>query len=65
MDEIKDGKLELLCGLAEEYATSKNMMSEIYIESMLSGLIKDLVKNIDVSKHVELLIRYHREWINQ
>lgn len=53
--------MEKLLDIAIEYAEAKNLIAEEYLDGMLTAMENN--QNIDFEKNIEILIRYHKEWL--
>lgn len=55
-------KVMTLIGYAEQYATSRNLDVESYVAGLLDV---NKMTTVDVCKHIETLINYHKEWLRK
>jgi hypothetical protein len=51
-----------LVTISTEYAKSRNLDVDCYLASMLNP---DNMGNHDAGQIIELLIKYHRDWLNR
>jgi len=59
---LTEDRVMYLVELATEYAKSRNLDVDCYLESMLNP---DKIDDHDAGQIVELLIKYHREWMDR
>ena len=57
----EDRVMELVT-ISTEYAISRNLDVDCYLEAMLNP---DTIGESDAGQIVELLIKYHKEWMNK
>jgi len=60
--ELTEDRVMYLVTLATEYAISRNLDVDCYLESMLNP---DKIGDHDAGQIVELLIKYTKEWLNR
>jgi len=60
--ELTEERVMYLVDLATEYAISRNLDVDCYLESMLNP---NKIGDRDAGQIVELLIKYHREWTDR
>ena len=60
--ELTEERIMYLVDLATEYAISRNLDVDCYIQSMLNP---DKLGNHDAGQIVELLIKYTKEWLDR
>ena len=51
-----------LVTISTEYAISRNLDVDCYLAAMLNP---DTIGNCDAGQLIELLIKYHKDWLNR
>jgi hypothetical protein len=60
--ELTEERVMYLVELATEYAISRNLDVDCYLESMLNP---DKIGNHDAGQIIELLIKYTKDWLDR
>ena len=59
---LTEDRVMELVEIATRYANSRNLDVDCYLEAMLNP---DTIGESDAGQIVELLIKYHKEWMNK
>jgi hypothetical protein len=61
---LEADRIELLIQRATEYAKTRNLDADQYLQGMFEPMLRDGLR-LDLARMVESMIRYHQDWLRK